>query len=44
MTDNEMVGWYHRLNGHEFKHAPEAVGQGVLEVLQSMASQRVRHV
>ena len=30
MTDNEMVGWYHRLNGHEFKHAPEAVGQGGL--------------
>ena len=18
MTDNEMVGWHHRLNGHEF--------------------------
>ena len=19
MTENEMVGWHHRLNGHEFK-------------------------
>ena len=22
MTENEMVGWYHRLNGHEFEQAP----------------------
>ena len=22
MTDDEMVGWYHRLNGHEFEQAP----------------------
>ena len=21
MIDNEMVGWYHRLNGHEFEQA-----------------------
>ena len=21
-TENEMVGWYHRLNGHEFEQAP----------------------
>ena len=20
-----MVGWHHRLNGHEFEHAPELV-------------------
>ena len=26
-----MVGWYHRLNGHEFEQAPEASdGQGSL--------------
>ena len=22
MTEDEMVGWHHRLNGHEFKQAP----------------------
>ena len=22
MTENEMVGWHHRLNGHEFEKAP----------------------
>ena len=22
MADNEMVGWHHRLNGHEFEQAP----------------------
>ena len=23
MTEYEMVGWHHRLNGHEFEQAPE---------------------
>ena len=27
MTDNEMVGWHHRLNGHEFEKAL-GVGDG----------------
>ena len=27
MTEDEMVGWHHRLNGHEFKQAPR-VGDG----------------
>ena len=27
MTDNEMVGWHHQLDGHEFEQAP-AVGEG----------------
>ena len=27
MTEDEMVGWHHRLDGHEFKKAPE-VGDG----------------
>ena len=27
MTENEMVGWHHRLNGHEFEHPP-GVGDG----------------
>ena len=26
-TENEMVGWYHRLNGHEFESTP-GVGEG----------------
>ena len=25
--ENEMVGWHHRLDGHEFEQAP-AVGDG----------------
>ena len=32
MTENEVVGWHHRLNRHEFEQAPEdAEGQGSLE-------------
>ena len=27
MTENEMVGWHHHLNGHEFEQTPE-VGEG----------------
>ena len=27
MTQDEMVGWHHRLNGHEFEQAP-GVGDG----------------
>ena len=31
MTEGEMVGWYHRLNGHEFEQAPGVSdGQGSL--------------
>ena len=31
MTENEMVGWRHRLNGHEFEQAPgDSEGQGSL--------------
>ena len=25
MTEDEMVGWHHRLNGHEFEQALEMV-------------------
>ena len=25
MTEDEMVGWHHRLNGHEFEQAWEMV-------------------
>ena len=27
MTEDEMIGWHHRLNGHKFEQAPE-VGNG----------------
>ena len=27
MTEDEMVGWHHQLDGHEFKKAP-GVGDG----------------
>ena len=28
MTEDEMVGWHHRLNGHEFEQTP-GVGDGL---------------
>ena len=44
MTEDEMVGWLHRLNGHEFEQTlGDSEGQGSLAVLQSMGSQRVGH-
>ena len=31
MTEDEMVGWHHRLNGHGFEQAPrDSEGQGSL--------------
>ena len=31
MTEDEMAGWHHRLNGREFEQAPgDAEGQGSL--------------
>ena len=31
MTEDEMVGWNHRLNGHEFEQTPEdGEGRGSL--------------
>ena len=42
MTEDEMVGWHHQLDGCEFKQIPEDTeGQESLAVLQSMGSQRV---
>ena len=29
-TEDKMVGWHHRLDGHEFEQAPEVEGQGSL--------------
>ena len=28
MTEDEMVGWHHQLNGHEFEQIPGEGGQG----------------
>ena len=43
-TEDDMVGWHHRLSGHEFE---QALGVGYVQgkpvVLQSTGSQRVRH-
>ena len=30
MTEDEVVGWHHRLNGHEFEQALGVDGQGSL--------------
>ena len=31
MIENEMAGWHHQLNGHEFEQAPgDTEGQGIL--------------
>ena len=36
MTEDEMVGWHHRLNGHEFEQAPGIdEGQGSLACCSS---------
>ena len=46
MTEDEMVGWHHRLDGHEFEQTPGDEGQGRTGkpgVLQSVGSQRVGH-
>ena len=42
-TEDEMVGWHHRLNGHEFEQAP-GVGDGQGSLLQSMGLQGVGYV
>ena len=44
MTENEMVGRHHWLNGREFEQSPgDGDGQGNLACLGFMMSQRVRH-
>ena len=27
ITEDEMIGWHHRLNGHEFEQAPGVGGE-----------------
>ena len=39
MTEDELVGWYHRLRGCEFEQTPRnSAGQGSSGTLQSMKS------
>ena len=43
MTEDEMVGWHHRLDGHESEQAPRVgAGQGSL-VCYSLWGRRVGH-
>ena len=44
MTEDEMVRWYHQLNGHKFQQAPQdGEEQGSLECYSPWWSQRVGH-
>ena len=44
MTEAEMVGWHHGLNGHEFEQAVEdGERTGKPGTMQFMGSQRVGH-
>ena len=45
VTEDVMVGWHHRLDGHESEQTPgDNEGQGSLACyMQSMGSQRVGH-
>ena len=42
-TEDEMVGWHHQLNGHEFEQALGVGDAGKPGMLQSMGMQRVGH-
>ena len=40
-SHDEMVGWHHRLNGHEFAQTPvDSEGQGSLECCSTPLSNR----
>ena len=42
MTEVKMVGWHHRLDGHEFEQAPGVGdGQGSLECRSSWGPQEL---
>ena len=44
MTEDEMVGWHHQLNGHEFEQAPgDSEGQESLACFSPWGSQKVGH-
>ena len=38
MTEDEMVGWHHQLNGHELEQTlRDAEGQGILAIVHGVA-------
>ena len=42
MTEDKMVGWHHRLNGHEFEQAPrDGEGQESLARCSPWGSKKV---
>ena len=43
MTEDGIVGWHHRLYGHEFEQAQELVMDREAWRAQSMGLQRVGH-
>jgi len=44
VTENEMTGWHHQLNGHEFEQTlGNSEGTRKPGMLQSMGSHRVGH-
>ena len=44
MTEDEMVGWHHQLDGHEFEQALGfGDGQGSLACCSPWGHKRVRH-
>ena len=44
VTEDELVGWHHWLNGHEFEQTPgDSEEQGSLACYSPWGSQRVRH-
>ena len=44
MTEDEMVRWHHRLNGHEFEETPGVGdGQGSLACCSPWGSKKIRH-
>ena len=41
MTEDEMAGWHHQLDGHEFEQAPGVGnGQGGLAAIHGVAKSR----
>ena len=44
MTEDAMVGWHHRRDGHEYEQAPgDSGGTGKPGLVQPMGSQGVAH-
>ena len=44
MTEDEVIGWHHRLNGHELEQTlGDGEGQGSLACCGPWGSQRVEH-